>query len=65
MRCDGLEMAAYDLRWCLCWSHHEAAARVPAGRTLPRAVAPAHPGAAGRQSPWQLDSHPGSSPLGS
>lgn len=73
MRCDDSEMvaalvAACDLRWqvqSLCLSHLEAGARAPAGRTPQRAVAPARPGAAGRQSPWQLDSHPGSSPRGS
>lgn len=73
MRCDDSEMlavpvAAYDLRWhgqCQSLSHLEAGARAPAGRMLQRAVAPARPGAAGRQSPWQLGSHPGSSPRGS
>lgn len=69
MRCGDSEMvAAYGLRGrgqCRCVSHLEARARAPAGRKLLRAVAPARPEAAGRQSLWPPCSHPGSSPLGS
>lgn len=66
MKRDGSEMDVHDLRWqVLCSSHLEAGARAPAGRTLQRAVALARSGAAGRQSPWQLGSLPGSSPPGS
>lgn len=67
MRCDDSGMvAACDLRWRgQCLLHLEAGATAPAGRTPQKAVVPARPGAAGRQSPWQLGSHPGSSPQGS
>lgn len=66
MKRDGSEMDVHDLRWKVpCSSHLEAGARAPAGRTLQRAVALVCSGAAGRQSPWQLGSLPGSSPPGS
>lgn len=63
-----LLVAASDLRCrvhCLCSTHLEAGAKAPAGRTPLRDDAPARPGAAGRQNPWQPGSHPESSPRGS
>lgn len=66
MKRDGSEMVLCDVRWQLqCLSHLEAGARAPAGSTPWRAVALVRSGAAGRQSPWQLGSLPGSSPPGS
>lgn len=51
--------------WIQCWWHLEAGATAPAGRLTQSAAALAHSGAAGRQSPWQPGSLPGSSPPGS
>lgn len=68
MLCDDSEMTVCDLRWgvqCLFLSYLEAGARAPGGRMLQKAFALAHPEATGRQSPWLLGSHPGSSPQGS
>lgn len=66
MKRDGSEMVLCDVRGLLQrLSHLEAGARALAGRMLQTAAALARSGAAGRQSPWQLGSLPGSSPPGS
>lgn len=61
-------VAACGLKWGVCYlclKGFEAGATALADRTRQRAVDPARPGAAGRQSPSHLSSRPGSSPLGS